>query len=416
MRNTADIRKANLLAIIKVLIKNPFITRPEIAQKTKLTNMTVTTLMAELEKKNIVAPAGKQDSRGGRKAQLYNINCNDNFIVGLNLQIDRATVALFNLCGKLATEPSEIEFSSKEQVESSVAKMAQTITDTINNGEKKREQILAIGITLPGRINYKKGIVHHLTNMPHWRDVPLKDMLEDELNLPVFLERDTNAHISSLKMSGLVDDVPNMFYLVADEGVGAGIIIDNAVYHGANSNSCEVGHTSIDINGPLCNCGNNGCVEKFISNSAIVEAYANKLKSQSLDASEPLSVLGKRKLENEYVLKMVKYAQDGDKIADSVFRQVVVYLTSSLVSTMNVFDPSIIIVESKWLHEDKRYFHALVDEAYSRSKLLGRSDVKIVLNPLRNIFEVSPYTVVQNRILFDIENNLLLDSKTESEE
>lgn len=411
MNSTAMMRKKNLLKIIEVVLGNPYLSRPEIARMVGLTGMTVNTLVAELERRNIVVQKGLQDSKGGRKALLYNINCKSKTIVGVTLQIEQATVDIFDLCGRKTAEGIVLPLHAGEQIERDLSRIVAAIRKITSGSTGNREDILGVGMAVPGRVDCRNGIVYNLTNMPRWRNVPLKEMLEKELGMPVFVERDTYAHLRHLRLSAQAEDrgdVPNMVYLAIDEGIGAGVILDNRVYHGSHGLAGEVGHISLDPDGPPCNCGNRGCTEVYASHDAIIRNYARNLKKMSLEDAEVGNVLGRRSLENKFILDLARKAADGDAAADHAFQVAVRYLAACIINIINMYDPSLIVIECKWMRMARKYFHMVVSSVFQGCRLFNRNDVEIVLNPVEDIFESSSYAVVMDRMLTEPDGNALI--------
>lgn len=402
MNDTAAIRKRNMLKIIEVMRTSPPLSRPEIAAATSLTTMTVTTLTAELLRLNLILEQGIQHSKGGRKAVLYGLNAESKLIVGVNVQIDRAFVDVFDLRGDKTGDGIVVRLPCGESASLCLASIADAIKGAIADHQKTKTDILGIGVTVPGQTNHRTGVVYNLTNMPKWRNVPVKDILEKQLKIPVFVEKDTNSHITCLKLSNKIEQTPYMAYLAIDEGIGASVIINNRVYHGAHGIAGEAGHMTLDIDGKQCNCNNKGCVEVFASHSAIIEAYA--LERDRLNGVKVKDVLGNRSLENEFILTLAEYS-DVDAAANRAFKNAVRYLSACVVNIINLYDPSVVIIECKWMRRALKYFQMLVDGVYERCGFLN-GGTKILMNPIENIFEASTYTVVWERALTELDNNL----------
>jgi len=127
----------------------------------------------------------------------------------------------------------------------------------------------AVGIAAPGPLHGAKGIVFSPPNLKGWRDFPLADALEARLGCPVFLIKDANAAAVAEHRMGAGRGVCTLVYITVSTGIGGGLILDKRVFEGPDGTAGEVGHMTIDLNGPLCNCGNRGCVEAIASGTAI---------------------------------------------------------------------------------------------------------------------------------------------------
>ncbi len=403
--STATIRKKNTLNILRAIIDNGIISRPELAKLTDLTLMTITNLTADLEKMGIVLRQGKQPSKGGRKAVLYRLNATHRLIIGVSLQIKRATIELFNLCGKKVYDSISIDLGSQESVNESIDTLSRALQNLITNSGNKKGDILAIGISVPGQVDPRRGTIYGLTNMPDWRDIPLKSMLEKKLNIPVFLERDTNAHAICLMLSNDIKVADNFVYMAIDEGIGGGIVIDNGVYHGSHGIAGEIGHISVDINGRKCNCGGRGCLEVYTSHNAIINTYIDLSNGGDPQA---VKAINNPPQESKYIIDLAKRASTGDAIADSAFLKTLPYLSASIMNTIKSYNPSTIVIECSWMRQNRRYFDMLIDAVFTQCRLLDKSDLDITLNPLLDIFSISTYMLVLERVLTDINDNLLI--------
>ncbi len=134
-----------------------------------------------------------------------------------------------------------------------------------------KNSILGVGIGLPGPVDNFKGIVHFLPNIPGWKEVKLKRILEQKIKLPVFIDNDAKLMTIAEHRSGLANGYKNVLCLTLGTGVGGGLIINNSLFRGADNAAGEFGHLPINETGPLCGCGSQACIETYIGNSAIIK-------------------------------------------------------------------------------------------------------------------------------------------------
>lgn len=408
MRTTADLRKNNMLKILKVIRNNHLITRPEIAKKTKLTGVTVSTLIGELMKNKIVVEEGLANSIGGRKAVLYRFNNSAYYIIGINMKINIITIDLFDLGANKVFKGVSVLFKEDQNVENTIAAMIRNIYKLITDTKEQFHEIIGIGITLPGRVDYENGLVCHLTNLKNWVNIPLKSIIETEFGIPTYIERDTNSHISYLKLLEITDNMTNVVYCSIGEGIGAAIMIDGNVYHGNNGLAGEVGHTTLDPDGPRCNCGNNGCVEIFTSNKAIINYYLSFHQKSAAPDNEITGALQDDYDDTELIDQLAQRALGGDIDADKAFSQASKYICACIVNIINTYNPSLIIMECKWMKTAKKYFNEIVSKIFDKTTLLNRNDMKIILNPIDDIFSQASSTIVLEKLFSDLDNNRLI--------
>lgn len=197
--------------------------------------------------------------------------------------------------------------------------------------------ILGIGIGVAGLVNFSKGTVTYAPNLP-LKETPLRKTMSDHFKLPVFVDNDANVSALGEKYYGAAVNVQSFVCLTLGTGVGGGIIIDDKLYRGATGSAGELGHMVIDADGPLCSCGNYGCVETFISGGAIAE------RAREMSKGSKNGFL-KQFPEDEITGELVSEgAQQGDEISLEVFKITGYYLGITLVNIANIFNPQMIVV------------------------------------------------------------------------
>jgi predicted NBD/HSP70 family sugar kinase len=324
------------------------------------------------------------------------------------MKINTITIDLFDLDANKVLKGAPVHFKESQSVENTISAMLRNINKLIAESKGKFNDIIGIGVTLPGRVDYQTGLICHLTNLKKWVNIPLKGIIEAETGIPAYIERDTNSHIAYLKWLDVTENRPNVVYCSIGEGIGGAIMIDGSVYHGDHGLAGEVGHTTIDLNGPRCNCGNYGCVEVFTSNKAILGYYRENCKASSVPENEILRMFEGEYDEADVVDLLVKRAVEGDADADKAFSKASNYICASVVNIINCYNPSLIILECRWMKIAKKYFNEIVTRIFDKTTLLDRNDMKIILNPVDEIFSQASSTIVLEQLFSDVDNNRLI--------
>jgi glucokinase len=209
----------------------------------------------------------------------------------------------------------------------------------------------ALGIASPGWVDSEAGVVPAAPQLIGWRDVPIVQLLHDRLGIPVRLENDANAAALGENVFGAGRGARHMLYITVSTGVGGGIIAGGELYGGARGSAGEIGHTVIDPGGPLCGCGNHGCLEAVASGSGIArraEAAAGRGDSEALAAY----------LEREGRISArmaAEAAKAGDAASIALFDDAGRYLGIALANAVNLLSPEAIILGGG-LMESKELF------------------------------------------------------------
>jgi len=198
----------------------------------------------------------------------------------------------------------------------------------------------SISIAAAGAIDTDSGIVTMSPSLPGWVDIPLRDTIETAYGISTFLLNDANAAALGEHRFGAGRGSANLVYITVSTGIGGGVIIDNHLYSGTSGSAGDIGHMTIDVNGPLCNCGSNGCLETLASGTAVAREAIRRIEN-----GERSSLADTRDgTENITAEKVGQAAGEGDALALAVISRAAYYLGVGLASLVNILNPEIIIV------------------------------------------------------------------------
>lgn len=247
------------------------------------------------------------------------------FIISIDLGGTNFKIALLDLSCKIKEKRvlSTKNFSGKDGL---ILALVSCISKVIQDRNLKKINILGVGLGLPGPVDTEKGLIHFFPNIPGWKEVKLKSILEKKLGLPVYLDNDANLMALGEYKLGAAKGAKNAVCLTLGTGVGGGIIIENKIYHGSSFAAGEVGHMPLNENGPTCNCGGIACLEAYVGNKII---YSNARK-----------IFG-RKISLEEVSQLAKR---GNKKAISLWQGVGRHLGIALASVVNLLNPDTIVI------------------------------------------------------------------------
>lgn len=225
--------------------------------------------------------------------------------------------------------------------EAVIRAILKSIAHALKSADITKNKIRAIGIGAAGISNPETGILYTSPNLPGWKDVPIRDIIQREIGINTFLTNDAKAAALGELSFGAGKGARNLIYITLSTGIGGGLIIDGKLYGGAAGAAGEIGHMTIDINGPHCNCGNTGCWEILASGTAL----AREAKKQ-IEQGAGTTILSYSKGKIELVTAQTVYAAalEGDRLAVELIGQNGSYVGVGLANLINIFNPELIII------------------------------------------------------------------------
>ncbi|RJP56293.1 MAG: ROK family protein [Candidatus Auribacter fodinae] len=208
----------------------------------------------------------------------------------------------------------------------------------------RREQVLGIGIGLPGCVDSLRGIVKDITNLPNWRgEFTIKKALESLLGIPTYIDNDVNLMSIAELVRGAGNGCRNMLCVTLGTGVGGAIIIDGKLYRGSTLSAGEIGHITLFKDGEPCNCGNWGCLERYVGNAAIVNRTVRAISESSLKKDILM-----KSIHNDLSRLTPKIicgaAYDGDELSQHIWEETGSYIGIVFAAMVNVLNPDKIVV------------------------------------------------------------------------
>lgn len=204
----------------------------------------------------------------------------------------------------------------------------------------------AIGADAPSPMDFANGVIEGPPNMKKWKHVPLKDFLQDSFGAEVFFDNDGNGSGLAEWLFGAGREAKNMIYLTLSTGIGGGVIVDGRLMRGASWMGGEVGHISIDPDGPLCNCGMRGCYEAFCGGRAI----AQRLQRELADKPDSAIVRLAGGLENIDLKSFYAACKEGDSYALKVWDEMMERNAQAIGALLNIFNPNVVVLGTIAIH------------------------------------------------------------------
>ncbi|MBC7216895.1 MAG: ROK family transcriptional regulator [Candidatus Caldatribacterium sp.] len=362
------VREENLKKVLRFIHRVGRTSRLTIAREFHLSPATVTSLVAELKRRGLVCENGFGESIGGRKPAILEFNTEWAWVVAAKIGAKRVRVGLANLKGELKSKIIEPIASLRfEDVVGQIIRMVHSLFESTPH-----PQILGMGVCCPGVIDREKGEVIKAVNLG-WQNVPLQKLLAEHFQWPVFVEDGADAGALGEKWFGNGRDVKNLIYVVLGNGIGAGVILNGELYTGHQYVAGEFGHASIDFSGPLCPCGNRGCLELYASAPAIVRRVKEAIERGERTII-PSLVEARGELSGEIITEA---AHLGDALALRVFRETGELLGQAIGNLVSVFDPEMVIIGGGLSLAHPVFFETIAETVKHQSLFLHRKPVAV---------------------------------------
>jgi predicted NBD/HSP70 family sugar kinase len=330
------IRAINRSHVLNAIKSYGPIGRADIARRTGLSPATVTSISAKLIAQNLVLEKSAGDSSGGRPPILLVINPRGGYVVGIKLTETHAICALTDLEAMILAK-SSLPLSGHDPIQV-VDDLARMVLSFIREQKIAKKQLLGVGVGLAGIIDAENGILRQ-SPIYGWNNVPLQEMLQSKLHIPVYIENDVNTLTLTERWFGPGQGVDHFLTVTVGRGVGLGIVANGQFYRGQSGGAGEFGHITINSDGPLCACGKRGCLEAYIGDPGLIrsaqEAYARG------ELSGPV----------QEVDELLSLAQRGDSCAVQIFGEAGRILGIGIATLINLFNPKKIIISGEGTRE-----------------------------------------------------------------
>ncbi len=308
----------------------------------------------------------------GKKNTKASFEPQEGKIVGVDLGGTNIRAGVADGNGKIliqTSRPTEAE-AGPEKVISNIVGAVKSVLHS-----RGSSHIIGLGIGSPGPLNSKTGLVFSPANLPGWESVPLRDILEDRLGLPVFLGNDANLGALGEYTFGAGKDYRNLVYMTVSTGIGGGVIDNGKLLEGATGAAGEIGHMTIEAFGPVCNCGNRGCLEALASGTGIRRRAIERVRAGEAGLLKSLAKGDPESLTAEMVDKA---ARRGDAAAIELLHEAGVYLGIGTTNLLHLFNPEIVIIGGGVSRSGDLIFKPLLEEVERRAMPSFREGVPIV--------------------------------------
>lgn len=264
--------------------------------------------------------------------------------------------------------------------EYTVNNIKQAIKDLMKETETTAADIKGIGFDFPGQVDYKTGVVKLAPNIPGWVNVPIAQMIEEAFHIPTKIDNDVRCAALGEMNFGAGKGCQNFVCITVGTGIGSGLVVNGQLVRGAANAAGEIGHIKLQMkDGPICGCGDTGCLEAFASGPSIVAMAQDYLKSGKSTKFREMAGDGEI---TPYIV--AKAAEAGDPVAKRIFTIIGEYVGMGLVSVINLLNPEKVIIGGGVAEAGDLLLEPIRKTVMERAMVVARESVEIVPAELGN--------------------------------
>ncbi|MFP5106648.1 transcriptional repressor XylR [Neobacillus sp. C211] len=343
------VKKMNQKVLLNEIVSNSPVSRARLSEITGLNKSTVSSQVNTLIEKNLIFEIGQGQSSGGRKPVMLVFNKNAGYSIGIDIGVDSINGILTDLKGNIVL--NQYHHLEKPSLDTNKDVLFSMIKDLTNQIPDSPYGLIGIGLCIPGLVNTEQKVI--FTPNIDWNyELDLKSLIEQEFQVPVFIENEANAGAYGEKVFGAAKNYENIIYVSVGTGIGIGIVINNDLYRGVNGFAGEMGHLTIDFNGLKCSCGNRGCWELYASEKALLHTFQNNDTITSYQ-------------------ELINLANQNDPDILMALQNFGFYLGIGLTSILNTFNPQAVIIRNDIVEALPVVLNSI------RNSILSRSNDKL---------------------------------------
>lgn len=366
------VRELNKALVLNVVRQERTISRTDIAQRTRLSRSTVSTIVGELIQAGWLAESGTGKSRGGRRPILLSFDYGAGYVLGIDAGANHLLALVTDLDAQVLAE-AERPFAAADGPEAGLTAMVSIGLEVLAESRVNPSQLVGIGVGVPGPVDHSHGTPMSPPIMPGWSGVPVRNHLQTRLfDVPVYLENDANLGALGERHYGAGCGLDNLAYIKVATGVGCGIIIDGRIYHGQAGAAGEIGHVTIDEDGPPCKCGSFGCLEAMAGGMAIARRALTAVQTGRQTSLSKLNPNG-----DLTAADVSRAASEGDKLSRQLLSDAGRFLGIAVADLINLLNPGRVIIGGGVSRAGELVLQSLRETAQQRSMraAIGGTDI-----------------------------------------
>jgi len=365
--NPQAARDHNRALILRLIRDAGPTSRAELARLSRLSKPVVTDIVDGLIRFKLVKETTKGEAVLGRKPILLDINREALWVMGIDLSRNHVDLLITDLLGEPQRKMSR-RVSFEDEDAGYPERVVKYVTDIIRDSGVDPARIAGIGIGYPLPLSHAQRMIVSEGQVVGWKTVRLKELIQKEFDVPVYLDNDANVAALYEKWYGQASEFKDFLFVLVGNGVGCGIVIGGNIYRGTHGIAGEIGHMSIDPNGPRCLCGSRGCLETLVSVPRLLSLVLEEDVKAGREGGVPT------------LEQICERAARGDAVVVDKIREMSEYLAIAITNLVNTFNPEAVVVGGAMARLGESLRTPLLGALASRAHPLFADKTKVVLS------------------------------------
>jgi len=366
-------------AVVAAIRRDGPLSRTDLDEHLGYSRASVTAIAGRMLAGGILSEAGEGKSAGGRRPWLLDLNPGLGYVAGVDIGATSIDLALADFRGTIlerAAEPADV----RARPEAFLGRVAELLEDLLARRGADPTRLLAVGIGVPGPVDFTPGVLIAPPLMPLWEGFPIKTFMGRRFpRARVVVDNDVNIMAKGEQQAGAGRGLDSFLYVKIGTGIGCGIISHGAVYRGADGCAGDVGHICVDYNGPVCHCGNQGCLEIMAAGPAIAaQAQLRARAGESAFLAARLAERGTLTAED-----VGDAAAAGDRAANEIIRRSGQMIGGVLATLVNFYNPQAVLIGGGVSGIGHALLSSIRQATLRRATALSTRHLRIEYSPLR---------------------------------
>ncbi|MDL1900622.1 ROK family transcriptional regulator [Anaerolineae bacterium CFX9] len=364
---------------IAILRRQGPLSRTEIADYTGYSRSTITTTINQLTDLGIIEEIGDGETSGGRRPRMLNFKADFGYVVGVDVGATSVDCAIADFSRHILASGSR-EIDVREGPEVTLTIIRDMVMEALKETGISPEKIYGFGIGVPGPVDFAAGVLIAPPIMPGWNGYPIREFIRETFTQAVVVvDNDVNVMaLGELRYgAGMLHE--NFIFVKVGTGIGAGIVAKGAIYRGADGCAGDIGHICADRSGPICHCGNIGCLEAIAAGPAIAARA-----TEAMNAGKS-AIFAKYAAQHNGILTAVdvgRAASEGDPVANQIIHESGRFIGEVLATLVNFFNPSMILIGGGVSNIGHQFLAAIRRGVLHRSLPLSTRHLRIDISPM----------------------------------